>query len=203
MRAFPRAAVLAVATLSAAAPAFAQAPATGVVNTGTPDVFIQSLADTTFAVLRTGQSQAERRERFRSLVQQHFAINQIGDRLIRRYRQKITPAQYQAYKAALPGFIVGAYADRLQSYDSAQFHVLRSVPNGGTTEVYSRVTLPGQSRPIQAVWTLTKDTAGRWRIANLTVEGVNLLLSQEADFSAMVDRQGIDSLVQFMRSRAG
>lgn len=203
MRAFARTAMTAIAIITAS-PAFAQgaAPAAAI-DQSSPASFIQSLADKTFAVLRDGGMDKDaRRERFRTLVREHFAIKQIGDRLIRRYRPTITPAQYQAYNATLPGFIVGAYADRLQAYQDAKFQVLRTVPNGNSAEVFTRVTQAGQSRPIQATWTLTKDTAGNWRIANLTVEGVNLLLSQEADFSSMIDRQGFDALVAFMRSRS-
>lgn len=199
-----RAATIALA-IAAAFPAAAQTATSAVVavDQSSPQAFIQSLADGTFAVLRNdSMTPAARKDRFRNLVREHFAIRQIGDRLIRRYRQKITPQQYQAYTAALPGFIVGAYADRLQAYDDSKFQVLRTVPKGQTADVVSRVTRSGQSRPTQATWTLTKDTAGRWRIANLSVEGVNLLLSQEADFSSTIDRQGFDALVGFMRSRS-
>lgn len=200
------AAVLAVAFVY---PALAQsaaaqtAPAGAVaVDQSSPQGFIQSLANRTFSVLKSGTTDAQRKERFRTLVREHFAIRQIGDRLIRRYRQQITPQQYEAYTAALPGFIVGAYADRLAAYQGSKFETLRSVPKGAGADVFSRVTRAGQSRPTQATWTVVKDTAGRWRIGNLTVEGVNLLLSQEADFASTIDRQGFDALVAFMRQRS-
>lgn len=209
MRAIHRAALAAIGLVAAvsAAPALAQATAAAAtgVNQASPEVFVQTLADQTFAVLKADDmSETARRERFEAMVRQHFAIRTLGDRLIRRHRASITTEQYSAYVETLPDFIVGTYAARLEPYANASFQVIRSMPRGakGEADVITRVSKPGQTKPFSATWSLTKDTAGRYRIANLTVEGVNLALSQEADFSALIERQGFDSLVAFMRSKA-
>ena len=39
-------------------------------------------------------------------------------------------------------------------------------------------------------------------LQNLSVAGVNLALTQEADFSSFIQRKGFDALVQFMRDAA-
>lgn len=200
-------AALGLVAAFAAAPALAQAPAAAAagINQSNPDAFVQTLADQTFAVLKADDlSDSARRERFETMVRQHFAIRTLGDRLIRRHRASITAEQYAAYVETLPDFIVGTYAARLEPYANASFQVIRSMPRGdrGEADVITRVSKPGQAKPFSATWSLTKDTAGRYRIANLTVEGVNLALSQEADFSALIERQGFDSLVAFMRSKA-
>lgn len=185
--------------------ASAQGTAVTAVDQSSPEAFIQTLADQTFSVLKSQNlTEAARRDHFEAMVRQHFAIRTIGDRLIRRQRATISEAQYQAYTAALPDFIVGTYAARLEPYSNASFKVIRTLPKGdrGDADVVTRVSQPGQAKPFEAVWSLTKDTAGRYRIANLTVEGVNLALSQEADFSAMIERQGFDNLIAFMRSKA-
>ena len=110
-----------------------------------------SLSAEAFRVLKTG-SRASARAQFRSLLGQYFAIEEIGDRLIARERSQITPAQYQAYQAALPGFLIGTYADRLYDYADAKVTVSRVVPRGNGAAVMSQVTRPGQS-PVTAIWT--------------------------------------------------
>jgi phospholipid transport system substrate-binding protein len=135
------------------------------------------------------------------LLGQYFAVDQIGDQLIRRWKPQITPAQYQAYKAALPGFIVNTYADRLYDYANAQVKVVRSVERAGGAAVVSQVTRPG-ANPVTATWTVQKQGGG-YKISNLNVAGVNLVLTQTADFDSYVQKNGFDKLVAFLKSRAG
>ena len=168
------------------------------IDNSDPSRFITTLSGSAFSVLHTG-SQASAKAQFRSLLGQYFAVDQIGDKLIARWKPQITPAQYQAYKAALPGFIINTYADRLFDYANAQVKVVRAVPRGDGAAVVSQVIQPGQS-PINAIWTV-QQAGGGYKVSNLTVSGINLVLTQTADFDAYVQKNGFDKLVTFMKSR--
>jgi phospholipid transport system substrate-binding protein len=185
--------VAGIATPMIAAPAAAAS-----VDNSDPSLFITSLSGQAFSVLHTG-SQSVARGQFRTLLGQYFAVDEIGDRLIRRWKPQITPAQYQAYKAALPGFIINTYADRLFDYSNAQVKVVRAVPRGDGAAVVSQVIMPSRS-PINAIWTVEK-IGGGYKVSNLTVSGINLVLTQTADFDSYVQKNGFDKLVAFMKSR--
>lgn len=175
------------------------APAQAAVDSSDPGKFVESLSDEGFRVLRTG-SRASARGQFRTLLARYFAVDEIGDRLIRRWRPQITPAQYAAYKSALPGFLIGSYADRLYDYADADVKVQRVVPRGSSAAVMSQVIKPGASRPITAIWTVDRGGGG-YQVSNLTVAGINLAITQQADFDAYVQRNGFDKLVAFMKAR--
>ena len=168
------------------------------IDTSDPGRFIETLSSEAFTVLHTG-GKASARGQFRSLLGQYFAIDEIGDKLIRRWRPTITPAQYSAYKAALPGFLIGTYADRLYDYSNAQVKVTRTMPRGDSAAVASQVIQPGRS-PINAIWTV-EQIGGGYKVSNLNVSGINLVLTQTADFDSYVQTNGFDKLVAFMRSR--
>jgi phospholipid transport system substrate-binding protein len=189
----------ALVATSAATLGFA-APAQAAVSTADPGAFVDTLADEGFAVLRKGANSAASKQQFRAILSQHFAVDAIGDRLITRWRAKITPAQYQAYKAAFPSFLIGAYADRLQDYSTADLKVVRQAPRGNSTAVLTSVTKPGGG-PIQAVWVVDR-VGGGYKVSNLTVAGINLAVTQAQDFDSFIQRRGFDALVQFMRSKA-
>ena len=173
-------------------------PAMAAVDNQDAGRFVKSLTDEAFVTLRTGERQAAR-SKFRSLLAQYFAVDQIGDRLIARWRPQISPAQYGAYKAALPGFLIGTYADRLYDYAHADIKVVRVVPRGADAVVQSQVMQPGRN-PINAVWTVTRIGDG-YKVSNLIVSGINLTLTQTADFNSYIQRNGFDKLVAFMKSR--
>ncbi|WBO21261.1 MlaC/ttg2D family ABC transporter substrate-binding protein [Sphingomonas abietis] len=181
-----------------AAPMIAAPAAAAAVDNSDPSRFVTTLSTQAFGVLHTGSKDAARAQ-FRSLLGQYFAVDEIGDRLIRRWKPQITPAQDQAYKAALPGFIINTYADRLFDYANAQVKVVRAVPRGDGAAVVTQVIQPGSS-PITAIWTVEK-IGGGYKVSNLTVSGINLVLTQTADFDSYVQKNGFDKLVTFMKSR--
>lgn len=184
-------ALTAIAAVSIATPAAAE------VDSSDPGRFVQTLAQTGFGVLKGNR--ANGRAQFRSLLSRHFAVDAIGDRLIQRWRRTIKPAQYQAYKAAFPSFIVGTYADRLYEYANAGIKIGRIQNQGASAAVMSQVTKPG-ARPVSAIWTVARSGTG-YKVTNLTVNGVNLALTQQADFDSYVQRNGFDALVAFMKQR--
>ncbi len=196
---FRKPVLAALAGIAAVAAPAAFAPASAQVVTSDPARFIQSLSDTAFGVLRTGD-RVTARAKFRAMLQQNFAVDTIGDRLIRRWRGQITPAQYAAYKAALPTYLIGTYADSLYDYADCTIRVVRAVPRGTSAAVLSQVTRPGRG-PVTAIWQV-EQSGGAYKVSNLTVAGINLSLTQTADFDSYVQRNGFDGLVKFMKSRA-
>lgn len=193
-----RAAALGLALAGAAVVLPVAAPASAAVDASDPQRFIQTLTTDGFAAMKGDRAGA--RARFRALLAQHVAVDDIGDRLIRRWLPTISPQQKADYKAALPSYIVGTYADRLFEYQDATVKVLRSQPTtAGMADVATQVIKPGR-QPIPAVWSVV-DKGGAWKVANLRVAGVNVALAQAADFDSVIQRQGFDALVRMMKAR--
>ncbi|KRB86861.1 toluene tolerance protein [Sphingomonas sp. Root710] len=192
--AFAAAAMIAAASLTAP---IAPAQAAVVANQDAA-TFISSLGTESFAVLKTGNKAAVR-AKFRELLSTHFAIDAIGDRLIRRWVNQITPAQKAAYKQAIPNFIIGTYSDNLYDYANATMKVIRTAPAGSGFNVTTQVQKPG-AQPITAVWSVAK-VGGAFKVTNLTVANINLAVTQGQDFDAIIQRKGIDGLIAMMKAR--
>jgi phospholipid transport system substrate-binding protein len=182
------------------APALSQAAAPA--SQQAASKFVDDLSVRAFAVLKDKSlTKNAVRAKFRAMLRDNFALDDIGNRLIRRYRSQITPAQYAAYQSALPEFAINAYTDRLYDYSDADVQPVRTLPRGtkGDVDVYSRIVTPGGGAPFDAIWTV-RPVGNSWKILNLTVSGINLSLTQESDFSAYIAKNGFDALVAFMKS---
>ena len=175
----------------------APAQATVVANQDSA-TFIDTLGKDSLAVLKTGDK-GKVRAKFRELLSQYFALDAIGDRLIRRWAGQITPAQKAAYKAAIPNFIIGTYSDNLYNYADASIKVVRTTPAGSGFNVTTQVQKPG-AQPITTVWSVAQ-VGGGFKVTNLTVANVNLAITQSQDFDAIIQRKGIDGLIAMMKSR--
>ncbi len=185
------------------APATATAQPASASDARVAGQFIDGLADKAFAILRDKSlTRNDARARFRDMLRENFAVQEIGVKLIRRHLPpNITPAQYRQYQAVFPDYVVGTYADRLYDYANADLRVLRTRPRGtrGDIDVTTRITTPDGAQPIETIWTLRKTADGKLKITNLTVAGVNLTLTQEADFDSYIRKNGFDALVRFMK----
>src|SRR3546814_745906 len=201
MRSILKASMLALVAVSVSVVGYS-APAAAQAAADQPAArFIDQLSDKAFAILRNKSlSREEARRQFRVMLKQNVAVKQVGDRLIRGFRSQVTPQQYAAYNAAFPDYVVGTYADRPYDYAYADLSIVRVQPVGSGYAVFSRVHQPGQSRPLEAVWSVVK-IGDKFQITNLTVAGVNLALTQEADFRSVIQRNGFDALVRFMESK--
>ncbi|WP_380879164.1 hypothetical protein ACFB49_20720 [Sphingomonas sp. DBB INV C78] len=190
------AAALALATI--AAPVAFTAPASAAINNQDPTQFVTGFTQEGLGALRGGNPTAAK-AKFRTMLAQHVAVDQIGDRLIRRWKPTLKPEQVAAYKAALPNYIIGVYADRLFEYANADVKIIRTQPAANGAAVVSTVTKKGQA-PINAIWAVVNTPQG-YKVSNLTVAGINLTLTQAADFDAYIQRNGFDKLVAFMKSK--
>lgn len=185
-------------TVAGLAVPFAAMPAQAAVDSSDPQRFVQTLTTDAFAAMKTGNKAAAKAQ-FRTLLSTNVAVDQIGDRLVRRWLPTITPAQKAAYKQALPTYIVGTYADRLFEYADATIKVIRAQPAGGGVDVMTQVIKPGQ-QPIPAVWSVSQ-VGGAWKVANLRVAGINVAMAQAADFDSVIQREGFDALIKRMKAR--
>lgn len=195
------AAALAAPMAMIAATASAAEPAD---NAKAAGAFIDDLADKAFAVLRDkSNSKPEVRSKFRTLLKQHFAIDEIGNKLIRRHVRTISKPQYQAYTAAFPDYVIDTYTDNLFEFADSDLRIVRTLPRGtnGNVDVYTRVVRTDGAQPIDAIWSVKRNGDGKFQVTNLTVAGVNLSLTQEADFSAYIQKNGFDALVKFMQDK--
>ena len=87
------------AVAALAAPAAAQTPAAPAQQQAA-SAFVNRLSNDAFAVLRNRSlSRDAARTQFKALLRQNFAIQDIGNRLIRTQRATLTPAQLAAYQA--------------------------------------------------------------------------------------------------------
>ena len=193
---------LAGAPLALPAAAVAQTAATAA-DTAAAGQFIDGLAANAFGVLRDKSlSKPAALTKFRGMLRDNFALEDIGNRLIRRYRATATPAQLAAYQAALPDFVTNVYAARLFDYSDAEVKVTRTQPRGtrGDVDVYTRITRPSADKAVEAIWAVRRDATGKQQVTNLSVAGINVALTQEADFSAYIQKNGFDGLVTFLKT---
>ena len=175
-------AAFAVPTLLAVSvPVAAQAQATD------PGQFVQDLGNKAIAQLAgKGIPEDEERARFRNLLNQYFDVTAIG-RFTALYETQVS----------------NAYAKRFQDYSGETFKVTKQQRDSDAdTVVLSEITRPNGAPPVAVQWRVRAE-GGAFKIADVIIEGISMAVTDQQQFSAVIQRGGGDlqALINALRSQ--
>jgi phospholipid transport system substrate-binding protein len=169
---------------------------------GAASELIQRLGEQAVAAARDpGTGLETRSERFRSLLGEAFDLPFISRFVLGRYWKQATPEQRSEYLALFSAYVLQTYSARLGGYTGETMAILSERPAGPRDVLVStRIERPS-GPPIEAGW-LVRTSGESGRIIDVRVEGVSMLFSQRAEFAAVIQRQGLQGLIEGMRARA-
>ncbi len=166
--------------------------------------FVKSLGDEAIEVLGSSDASDELRTiRFRSLLDEGFAVNTIARFVIGRYWRAATPQQRQEYMSLFREYVLGTYARRLDGYSGETFEIIKTIPIDETDTMVSTEIVRRNGPPIRVDYRVRIRNDGH-RIVDVIVEGISLVVTQRAEFASVINRKGLDGLLAVLREhRAG
>lgn len=163
--------------------------------------FIADLAERATAILNGDASLDQRRAELRELLQEGFDVAFIARAVLGPPYRDLTEAQRDAYVEAFERWVIATYATRLDDYTGQRVEIMGAEPQGNQdARVTSRVV--GGSETVRIDWRVRERSSGL-QIIDIEVEGVSMTISQRNEFNAVVQRRGVDGLIELLRERAG
>ena len=109
---------------------------------------------------------------------------------------KATPEQKKKLTQEFRNMLVRTYSNAIQPYEGQQMKVMPVRMKPGDTEatVQNQFTRAG-AQPVKIDYSMRKTDAG-WKIYDIVVEGVSLVLTYRSEFDAVVKQEGIDGLIK-------
>ncbi len=193
-----RRAVLAGLAVAIAAPPLAAAPAAA----RDAITFMNELWTRATEVLNDKVPQAQRQARFRELFQQDFDGPGIGRFVLGRYWRTATPEEQQEFLKLFQEYIVLVYATRLSGFGGETFKIRASRPDEGSVVVSTDILGANATAPLKVDWRLVPDGES-YRITDVVVEGVSMLVTQRSEFASVIQRRGgqVRGLLTLMREK--
>lgn len=198
----------ALATLAglAALGAGARGPALGAVAAAapTPEAFVRDFAAGVLAILRDpALSPPERLREIDRRVSAGFALDRIGRIALGRYWKAASAAEREEFLGLFKESVLASYGRRFGEYAERRLRVAATAPSGDQVSVESY--LEGGREPIRLDWRLAAvGDGGGWRVLDVTVEGISLLVTYRNEFAAVIERSGgrVSALIDELRGRA-
>ncbi len=163
--------------------------------------FISQLAHKAGATLQSRELSLEQREAsVHALLREGFALEFIARISLGKHWRRIKPEQRVLYTELFSQFLIRAYGARLAGFSPELFHVDSAASRGEQDMlVKTRLDQP-QGPPLQASWRI-RLFDGKPKIVDIVVEGVSMALNQRQEFSAVIQRNGVEGLMEMLRVR--
>ena len=174
-------------------------PVSGATDKAEASKFIDGLSTTAFRVLKSkGLSLEQKEAKVRSLVSESFDLKTIGKFVLGSSWRKASKAQRKEYLALFRQFIIATYSRRFGGYSGQRFEIVGAKPIGKSDVLVSTKIARPSGPPILAGWRV-RNSKGRYKILDVVVSGVSMVVTQRSEFRAVVRRQGVGGLIETLR----
>jgi phospholipid transport system substrate-binding protein len=155
-----------------------------------PEAVIGRMAQEALAAVKTDRQLAEQK------IVQNVDFDEATRLAVGRAWTQASPAQREKLVREFRAMLVRTYANanELVQGETLRIFPARAKPQDGDATVRTQVMRAGgQALPIDFH---VRRTAGGWKIYDIAVEGVSLVLTYRSEFDAVVKQAGIDGLIR-------
>jgi phospholipid transport system substrate-binding protein len=126
----------------------------------------------------------------------HIDFEEATRLAVGRAWAQATPEQKKKLIAEFRNMLVRTYSNALQPYEGQQVKVMpvRMKPGDAEVTVRNQFIRSG-GKPVLLDYSMRKTDKG-WKIYDIVVEGVSLVLTYRSEFDAVVKQEGIDGLIK-------
>jgi phospholipid transport system substrate-binding protein len=187
-----------VVALFLAVPAFAQELS--------PDELVKKVtADVLESVKADKQLAAGDRKKALALAEQkilpHVDFREATQLAMGKSWHSVTPAQQNQMVNEFRSMLVRIYSNAIDTYRGQTMQVMPLRMGAGATEATVRNRYLSDGRPPVPVEYSMKKTPEGWKIYDIAVEGVSLVLTYRAEFESIMRTSGIDGLIKRMQAK--
>jgi phospholipid transport system substrate-binding protein len=166
-----------------------------------PDELVRKVtADVLDAIKADKQLQAGDRKKALALAEQkilpHVDFREAAKLATGKAWQTASPEQQDRIVSEFRSMLVRIYSNAIDVYRGQTMKVLPVRLSAGATEVTVRNQYVREGRPpVKVEYAMNKTPEG-WKIYDITVEGVSLVLTYRAEFEQITRVSGVDGLIK-------
>ena len=166
-----------------------------------PEDLVRKVTEDVLAAIKSDKAlQAGDREKALALAEQkvlpHVDFAEATKLAVGRAWSSATPEQQKKLVDAFRSMLVRIYANAVEAYRGQTMKVQPVSTPAGATEVTVRnqYIRPGQT-PVAVDYAMRKTPEG-WKIYDITVEGMSLVLTYRAEFEQVTRQAGVEGLLK-------
>lgn len=148
-------------------------------------------------------SKAQRKAKFRALLNRHFDLNTIGRFALGPNWRNATPSEQQQYLKLFNTMVVEVYNNRFDEYKGEKLMVQGVKALSGTDSLVTSYIVPVDGgQKVQIDWRV-RNKGGSQRVVDVIVEGVSMSVTQRSEFASIIQQGGgkVSHLIDHLRAK--
>lgn len=180
---------------------------------GAPHIILEQTVQTLLQELTARRAELEQdKTKLFALVERVavplFDLRRIAKLVLAKHWRTATADQRAAFAEEFKKLLIGTYATALFQYTGDEKIIFKAADireRGGQqfARVQSEITI-GNKPPVAVEYalrqTLTAGESADWKIYNLTIAGLNMVVNYRNTYGASIARLGLDGLIESMRA---
>ncbi|HJV73735.1 MAG TPA: ABC transporter substrate-binding protein [Noviherbaspirillum sp.] len=172
-----------------------------------PDVLVKRVTREVMEAATSDKAiQGGDRRRIQQVVEEkilpHLDFERTTALTVGRHWRATTPEQRQRLIGEYRALLMHTYAGAMSQINDQklEYKPLRMNPDDTETEVRFQVRQPRRDEPVQVSYRMVKTPDG-WKIYDVNVLGVWLIETYKASFSDIINRDGVDGLIDTLTEK--
>jgi phospholipid transport system substrate-binding protein len=162
---------------------------------------IQTVGTQVLDVLKQDIAQQDKFDRLVTLLDGSIDLDLVARLILARHWRTADETQQAEYLKLFRAYALDTLASRLHIYNGQEFEITESQVAGKKDAVVRTLIYSPDRPPLRVDWRI-RESAERGLIAiDVIVESVSLIVTQRSEFGAVVERSGIEGLLQELRRR--
>jgi phospholipid transport system substrate-binding protein len=153
-----------------------------------PADFIRMLGNQAFAVIRSSATLDQKTTYFHQMIRQDFNLSEVSRFVLGPYWRVASGAQRREFRSLFEDYLVHYYGQQFAQYGGESLRVNGSRTDPAGVIVTSQIIRP-QGPPIEVDWRLAVSDE-RYKINDVSIDGVSMALTQRSEFAAIMQRNG-------------
>ncbi|HIF09086.1 MAG TPA: ABC transporter substrate-binding protein [Sneathiellales bacterium] len=164
--------------------------------------FVSTLAHKALGVLKeTSENDLSARKTvFRDILTEGFDLKAIGRLVLGRHWRAAGAEQRTEYLHLFSEYVLKTYSSMLGGYTDEKFEIGKARPTGKADMLVESRIVRSNGPPVVVNWRV-RIIGDKYRVIDISVEGVSMVLTKRSEFSSVIKNKGFDALLTALQPR--
>jgi phospholipid transport system substrate-binding protein len=189
-------------------PLFGLAPCAPVLAEEGPVEVLRGMSDHVLEIIQQDPSILDDKVRLRAIADQVVIPNidfiALSQSVLGVTWRQATPEQREVFEREFRSLLMNTYLTSISRADyhgqSIKYLPLRNPPSGDRAEVDAEIEQPNGPL-IHATFRMYRRDGAGWKVYDVVVEGVSLVITQRSSFSSIIRDKGLGGLIAMLEER--
>jgi phospholipid transport system substrate-binding protein len=162
---------------------------------------VESVGAEVIGVLQADITNDEKLKRLVALLEDAIDVDLVARLILGRHWRGASEAQQKDYLELFRAYALDSLASKLHLYNGQQFEVTDSRVADKRDALVTTEILSNDRPPLHVAWRIRERDGGELVAIDVIVESVSLIITQRSEFASVIERRGLDGLLDELRSR--